>query len=1381
MMRFITFLVLSLTMQVISAQNAVTFSAENGSLQKLQGNWVEASANQWEYGLYEQFAIYQSDFWKYKTITAQQGKIEIDLENDGRIAHLTIVQTSDSLLTIKDGKRTKKYIRQSKGAHPYPKADKKTRLPLAGLRADTAIVRGCLFGFGSVKDEWGKHRAGNQIYCGVNILGGVQKIYSSPVDSFGRFEWKIPLLTTQDIYVDWGWITLVPGEVTMVYADVNDLIYRGENIESAYREFYKRPKDIIFMGEYARLHNESLFFPLSWSTSENWAGKSKTDMDFLQLMQNDYQQGTALFEKEVSSLPTVSSATTEWMRTRNLCNFGNLLMQHRQDIYNKGRAKFDSPAYVDYIQKQMPFEDAIKYLAFPSFRSFIENYIGYFQDINSEIKVTPTSVTKTSYGRSFVPEKNQGDIDPDVLKLKNRLFLIDSLFQKPTMKDVLVAEECIKEMNRESLPYKDKVMEYLKGRMTTSVLYQQIEQLNNQFIEDEKNGYLHEASLQDSEILKSCRSAEEIWQKLLSPHKGRFVCVDIWNGNSYQAPLLNQMKTAREGIGMQGNESVDFVYLISDDFTDKEWKSYIKRSGYSGESVMHYRLPGAQMGLLSRDIKLRAYPVRLLFDEKGQLKKRSEGTINCIETTQQLASMRQMASSQCAISENGKTAKVADVVIPEDILIPPSGGYASESERGYGIEKTFDRSFDAESHFHSPWNNQTKMPVVMEFFFDGNSRLPERIDYVTYYSRSGNGNFGKFNLYVSTGQKSDYTLYGQYDFGMSSQPSVVTFKGGLKHVKKIKFEVLNGLSGYVSCSEMEFRCINTDRQIEKQLLEVFTDLSCSQLKKQVSQSRIDALPPYFSIIAAKLQKGNYEKDFRIHDYPAYSDPDVWSEKLITAKYGRLDNTTGIYADGGEEIFVLVGDTHGQKISLMSVEDGVPYGDFYPLHSGINKLKITKAGILYVMYHTDITAPNALPVRIHIPMGSGVVNGYFDLEEHQTNEKYAKLLKKATWKYFNIKGKNIMMTLHVARLREFVPDSILPTLKLWDQVADWNFELMGLEDIRPKQMNNRLYAMSNEQGYMSATDYFTQFHENTLYKILVPETMLAEKDNMWGPAHEIGHINQGAINWKGCQESTNNLFANYVTYKLGKFATRGSALTEMNRLRLRNNTPFVLFEPQYQGENTEMHVRMNWQLFTYFHRIGIQPHFFPDLFKLLRSYPCKIEEPGKGQLNFVKWACVAARLDLTDFFDFWGFFLPVNQEIEQYGHWNYVVTQEAIDETKRWIKQQNYPKPAHAIQYIEERNQNDRGNADSVGDVGKWIQFRDNQLITKKVTYTKQNEMIRIQNGNEAVAFEIRDGGKLCYFSNFLQFKLPVDLWKDGMAIYAVQADGKRIPLSAESI
>ena len=99
----------------------------------------------------------------------------------------------------------------------------------------------------------------------------------------------------------------------------------------------------------------------------------------------------------------------------------------------------------------------------------------------------------------------------------------------------------------------------------------------------------------------------------------------------------------------------------------------------------------------------------------------------------------------------------------------------------------------------------------------------------------------------------------------------------------------------------------------------------------------------------------------------------------------------------------------------------------------------------------------------------------------------------------------MFYFHTAKMQEFVPNQILSAINLWDDIIGWEQELMGIEDVRPSQVNNHIFAISPEGSYMWATDYCIGFVYTYLNNILLKENVMANKDNAWGPAHEIGHI------------------------------------------------------------------------------------------------------------------------------------------------------------------------------------------------------------------------------------------------------------------------------------
>ena len=737
----------------------------------------------------------------------------------------------------------------------------------------------------------------------------------------------------------------------------------------------------------------------------------------------------------------------------------------------------------------------------------------------------------------------------------------------------------------------------------------------------------------------------------------------------------------------------------------------------------------------------------------------------------------------------------SDIVIEEDIQVKPYAGKASEEETDpdRSIEHSFDNKFIADGGvpYHSKWGQSADFPVILEYYFEGNTD----IDYFIYHTNSGNGTFGKFDVYTQTKENTEYVHQGSYDFNMRNSPSIASLKTPVK-ATKVKFEVHSGKNGYVSCDEMQFFKKNKKNTLEEQLLTVFTDITCSEIKPDVTQEQIEALPEFFIQTASALKDDSYnkwEKEFRIREYYPYSSADEWADKLMTRKYGDLDNPTGIYVNEGDEVVVLVGNTHGQSISIQNIgeETSKGYaqtsvnGDIYPLKEGVNKLTAKQTGMLFVMYNTNIQNPDAQPIKIHIPLGGGKVCGFFSLKEHQTNEKYKELIDKADYKYFCVIGNAIILYFHHKQLKAAVPYDILSSIELWDNMIQWQQELMGIEDVYPKQMNNHIFAISPEGGYMWASEGRLGFVYTALGDILRKSYLMASR-NSWGPAHEIGHVHQGAINWASTTESSNNLFSNYTIYKFGQNCSRGTELAVPEYAanvkkatlvfrRCVENKAWCDFGTDYQGEDPEMHARMNWQLWNYYHRCGYNPQFFPTLFKLMRENRVSTQDPGENQMMYARMACRAANENLTDFFERWGFFVPISMKVNQYGTYNYIVTDAMIKETKEFMKQ--FPAPKHAFYYLEDRKKGDPGLDTTPPDVGYFTQFAEDMKITKQITYTISGHQVNVQNGEQAVAFEIKENDNLKYFGTSFQFEVPNTISPDRVKLYAVQADGVRIEMT----
>lgn len=305
-------------------------------------------------------------------------------------------------------------------------------------------------------------------------------------------------------------------------------------------------------------------------------------------------------------------------------------------------------------------------------------------------------------------------------------------------------------------------------------------------------------------------------------------------------------------------------------------------------------------------------------------------------------------------------------------------------------------------------------------------------------------------------------------------------------------------------------------------------------------------------------------------------------------------------------------------------------------------------------------------------------------------------------------------------------------------------------------NNRLMGLSQDRDglFMSATTWRMNFHINTVEAILT----LFDKGDIWGPAHEYGHINQGPMNMAGTTEESNNIFSNVAVYFVGKETSRSDFLS----------AEFNIFQ---QGKNflengTWGTTRMFWQLWCYYHATGHNTKFYPRLYELLRNHPLeRVTRPGKhneryDQLQFAKMCCIAAEEDLTDFFTAWGFFVPLSfMPIEDYSAYDAFLTPEDIEAVKQEIAAFNFPKN-EAIILIDDRPGSSRASysgfpISSAGDFGGLDDFRTSKSPSGDFSFSVNLNTVTVETtGYPGAGYIIRDKeGNLLGFSNSASFEV----------------------------
>lgn len=609
-------------------------------------------------------------------------------------------------------------------------------------------------------------------------------------------------------------------------------------------------------------------------------------------------------------------------------------------------------------------------------------------------------------------------------------------------------------------------------------------------------------------------------------------------------------------------------------------------------------------------------------------------------------------------------------IVKDDIKIQVKSGKASSFQPDTEIEKSFDG--DMSTIYHSSWKNEEAnyFPITMTYSFNN----VETIDYLMYHPRTSgsNGHIKEFELWVATGNK-PLSKYGDYDFQGSGTASRINFSPALVNPTQIHFVVKSGTGtgkGFVACAEMEFYRKSKDNF---DYLTIFTDHSCSELKSGVNEEKIRAIShSLFRNLALEILHKKYNTEFRVQSYKAWQHPSVMAQKNKTSTYGLRDNPTGIFLNQGEECVVMVGDTHKQNVSifLQDINNKIS-GQSTPIFTGLNKIKAEKTGLLYIMYYTQ--TGNEKPIKVNIV--GGTVNGYFSSQKHK-KEDWSRLLKNATCKHFDLIGKHAVMTFETEAFKKYTKDG-LALINKYDEMVYLQQEFMGLFKYG-KAYNNRAYFLVVYTGHMYASGYHTGYNSDTQKDILDLEAF--STGSCWGPAHELGHVHQTrpGLRWQGTTEVTNNIFSMHIQTSWGnqsRLVADGFYDKAFSKL-LKKGEP----HNGYDGDGAPF-VKLVpfWQLKLYMIDVLNKKNFYKDIFEAIRNKSnedTSLITEGYYQLEFVKHACKAAKLDLTDFFDAWGFLTPIDISINDYKDKKFTITQKQIDQVKSDIKDMGYSKPKH---------------------------------------------------------------------------------------------------------
>ena len=628
------------------------------------------------------------------------------------------------------------------------------------------------------------------------------------------------------------------------------------------------------------------------------------------------------------------------------------------------------------------------------------------------------------------------------------------------------------------------------------------------------------------------------------------------------------------------------------------------------------------------------------------------------------------------------------------------------------------------------------------------------------------------------------------------------------------------------------RIIENSSNIAAKVEALFQDKACTTLKAEWAAksdaevvAELEGVPADLQQAVLKVKNNAWdsvtrEKEFRIYDYKPYSNPEVWADRLFTRPFNRINNPTGISTtDSKSFIYVFVENIpEGTTIDLAEMASTKFWGNDTPLHEGLNIVPCAnKDGSLYIRYvcETAIDGKKLADypaVKIHIE--NGYVNGFWSKERGHTNEDWVYMRDNM---FKNPAATQAVGDLTVLNFRtyEFLkecPNNIEGVMRLWDFWNERQNHYMAL-DKYDEWRNNKQLAMSDDNGFMDASSYRTHYNNNTLSTIVNYDLLIRDAGSSWGPNHEIGHTNQYAFQIVGTSEVSNNALTNFAIFDQGTHVSRGNNM-ENQILDFENKIPYVVRGESMYGSKLFSMTRMYFQLFLYFHAAGKDTTFYPRLFEKLRydrlpgwatgSWD-ELDENGfyknsvnaaKDQLKFAEACCEIAQMDLSEFFEAWGFFIPMkNAFVGDYGHhWVYLLEEEAQASKARM---QQYEKKGGHLMFLEDRVRKsprkkspfsdgtgyranyadwDGETIGSVGNFGQWMDYIDETVKAQGYFYAVSKGKVVIKEAagaSGALGFKLYNAetGELLSYTNKYEMNVPVTASGAPLKVVAAQADG----------
>lgn len=619
---------------------AVLLGANTGNAQNLTDTyWKNPKTGDWVIGFTEKHVIYDNAVWDIVEQTERKGGHTLTISNGSETKDIKVSPTKKEERTITiDKKVSVKCSPITTSTLPdYPTRDDRQGFKDNGYRmGDSVTIVGWLKDMPAEAWERGKEFE----VAIMNILTDEQDSFYAPLDSLGRFAFKVPLFNTSQAFLDWKrsriCTVLEPNETYFLLVDFTT----GQR---------------LFMGTDARLQNELIAYPHGWLNERipHDGATYEEAIAFMESVDSVHKALDSELEERIANHPKLSKRYIDYVKGYYIAGHGESLMQARYYV----AAPTVPKEFMDYAAKHI-WEKIHPYTLYRDYNTFLRDYIGQidvkkmtavdylkimadkntiilteeeryavdnFDKVKSAMRAARTAEERQNIEDTYYVNEIMSTLNNLIPRMQKELSIeiicnhsmsvFDSIPYTPELRDIIIARRLCMQIDNTRMPLYPEISSWMEKELSLPAARAVVTELNERYLAIQRRD-LPNNNLMSSDIVKDMNDGEKILRKLIEPYKGKIILLDIWG--TWCGPCKAALKNSQEEYERLNPYDIVYLYLANNS-SEESWKNVIKEYNVTGDNVVHYNLPAEQQTAIEHFLGVNSFPTYKLIDRNGNI------------------------------------------------------------------------------------------------------------------------------------------------------------------------------------------------------------------------------------------------------------------------------------------------------------------------------------------------------------------------------------------------------------------------------------------------------------------------------------------------------------------------------------------------------------------------------------------------------------------------------------------------------------------------------------------------------------------------------------------------------------------------------------------